>query len=129
MPPQTDTSLIGDDEDWLGDLVEGKGEVHLARGEQVSAIPTGRRTVLVQDTCAKVQIKTWRSQIRPFYVPEFADPTVPLTGMSERLEVGTELYWPGGAPAGWLREELKVQEVEGVCGTLVLGEDTVRVCW
>jgi len=34
-----------------------------------------------------------------------------------------------GSPAGWAREELKVQEVEGACGTLPVGEDTVRVCW
>ena len=129
VPPQTDLSLIADDEDWLGDLVDSKGEVYLLRGDQVAAIQTGRRTVRLQDTCAKVEVKTWRSQIRPFYIPEFADPTVPLTGMSARLEPGTPLFWVEGPSAGWTRTELKVEEVEGTCGTLRVGEDTVRVCW
>jgi hypothetical protein len=131
VPPMTDTSLVADDEGWLGDLdIDGlNGEVTLIRGDQVAAVQTGRRTVVVQDRCAKLAVKTWRAQIRPFYIPEFSDPTVPLPGMTKRLEMGTPLFWVEGPVAGYAREELKLEEVEGTCGTLRVGEDQVRVCW
>lgn len=131
VPPMTDTSLVADDDGWLGDLdMDGlDGEVTLIRGDQVAAVQTGRRTVVVQDRCAKLDLKTWRAQIRPFYIPEFSDPILPLPGMTKRLPKGTPLYWVEGPTAGYAREEIKLEEVEGTCGTLRVGEDQVRVCW
>lgn len=127
IPPPADLSLVADDEGWLGDY-EGT-EVLIARGDQVAAVQLDRRVVRAQDRCASVELKTWKSQIRPFYEPEFPDPQLPLTGMSKRVAVGTKLYFVEGTPAGRARTELRIQEVEGPCGTLVVGEDTIRVCW
>ncbi len=128
VPPlPADLSLVADDQGWLGDY-EGT-DVYIARGDQVAAVRLDRRDVRLQDRCGTVTVKTRRNRIRPFYEPEFADPVLPLTGMNERLKIGTALFFLDGSSAGWARQELKVQEVEGACGTLLVGEDSVRVCW